>query len=69
MDDAEKLAVLLEHWIEHNASHREEFEKWAKRAGKGDLEAVSGEIAAAADRLQDADSCLQRALTHLRSKT
>ena len=65
MEDTDKLVILLDHWIEHNASHREEFEKWAKRAEEANL-AVSGDIAAAAERLQDADDCLRRALNKLR---
>jgi hypothetical protein len=28
MDNVEKLRVLLQHWIEHNDGHVEEFEKW-----------------------------------------
>ncbi len=28
MDNVEKLRVMLQHWIEHNKGHVEEFEKW-----------------------------------------
>jgi hypothetical protein len=28
MDNVEKLRVMLQHWIEHNKGHMEEFEKW-----------------------------------------
>ncbi len=28
MDNVEKLRVMLQHWIEHNKGHMNEFEKW-----------------------------------------
>ncbi len=28
MDNVEKLRVMLQHWIEHNKGHMDEFEKW-----------------------------------------
>ncbi len=28
MDNVEKLRVMLQHWIEHNKGHIEEFDKW-----------------------------------------
>lgn len=28
MENVEKLRVMLQHWIEHNKGHMEEFEKW-----------------------------------------
>lgn len=28
MNNVEKLRVMLQHWIEHNKGHMEEFEKW-----------------------------------------
>lgn len=30
MDNVEKLRVMLQHWIDHNQGHVEEFEKWRK---------------------------------------
>ncbi|GAB6191842.1 hypothetical protein [Desulfocastanea catecholica] len=30
MDNVEKLRVMLQHWIDHNKGHVEEFEKWRK---------------------------------------
>ena len=65
MKDREKLQVLLEHWVEHNAAHEEEFEKWAQRARQAGLEEVCREISGAADRLQEATRCLREALSHL----
>ena len=28
MDNVEKLRIMLQHWIEHNKGHMDEFEKW-----------------------------------------
>lgn len=61
MDDADKLHHLLEHWIEHNTSHREEFERWAGHARDAGLTQVAAEISAAASRVDEATACLQRA--------
>jgi hypothetical protein len=35
MEHAEKLQVLLPHWIEHNKGHAAECLKWAERAEVG----------------------------------
>ena len=66
MQNAEKFRVLLEHWIEHNAVHRAEFEKWASRAGDAGLGEVSGAITAAADCLRDSTGHLRDAMAHLK---
>jgi hypothetical protein len=66
MTDAEKLPVLLEHWIEHNASHEEEFRKWVQRAEAAGLSEVAGRISSAAEHVQEATESLRKALTRLR---
>ena len=66
MDDADKLHHLLEHWCEHNASHREEFERWAGRARNAGLPAVAAAIGDAGRALDEATACLQRAREQLR---
>ena len=43
MNDLEKLAKLLPHWIEHNDEHAETYRDWAHRAsalGRNDLSEV-----------------------------
>ena len=67
MDTKEKIETLLDHWIEHNASHGEEFGKWAQRATEAGLSEVSGDIRAAASKLQEATDCLNKALARLRA--
>ena len=66
MQDVEKFRVLIEHWIEHNAAHRAEFEKWARRARDADLEAVSRDISVAADGLREITGRLRDAIAHLK---
>ncbi len=66
MQDVEKFRVLIEHWIEHNAAHGAEFEKWARRARDADLEEVSQDISAAADVLREINGRLRDAITHLK---
>ncbi len=43
MNDLEKLAKLLPHWMEHNDEHAENYRGWARRAsalGRNDLSEV-----------------------------
>jgi transposase len=43
MDDLDKLAKLLRHWMEHNDAHAETYREWAHRAsmlGRDDLSEV-----------------------------
>lgn len=65
MNDAEKLRVLLDHWIEHNTAHKGEFERWAQRARGVGLEDVFRGIEAAAEKLEEANEHLRKAMSHL----
>jgi hypothetical protein len=67
MEESEKMRVRLEHWIAHNASHRVEFEKWAGRLEEAGQPGASSHMKAAAQGLEDAESCLQKALKELSS--
>jgi hypothetical protein len=58
--DAEKLRVLLPHWIEHNAEHAAEFRVWAQK-----VDAVGAYLVSAADHLEDASSILEDALQQM----
>lgn len=66
METEEKLRILFEHWIEHNAAHEEEFARWVQRAAEADLKEISGEISAAAGCLQEATHHLRLALSQLK---
>ena len=65
IEGIEIFRVLLEHWIEHNAAHVAEFEKWARRAGEAGLEETSREISAAADCLRNSTGRLRDAVDYL----
>jgi len=69
MEIAEKMRVLLEHWIEHNDAHGEEFEKWVQRTKEADMREISDEISAAAGCLQEATRHLRLALSRLKENS
>lgn len=55
MSDAEKLKILLPHWMEHNEEHAASFASWAKAmrlAGREDVAAALAKIAREARTLQ-----------------
>jgi len=52
--DTETMKKVMEHWIKHNHSHAEDFNKWANRAkssGYGDI----------ADKILQAESQMSKA--------
>ena len=59
---AEKLQVLLPHWIEHNHNHRAEFMKWATLAREGGVESVAGLLEQASASIAATDEILKKAL-------
>ena len=63
--DVERFRVLLEHWIEHNAVHGAEFEKWSRRAQDANLDEVAVSIDAAAESIRVVNDRLRDALVHL----
>jgi hypothetical protein len=60
MNEAEKLRVLIPHWIEHNEEHALEFRTWANKSGD-----VSGSILSAAELITQANEYLETALAKL----
>lgn len=55
INDAEKLKILLPHWMEHNEEHAASFESWAKTmrsAGREDVAAALEKISREARTLQ-----------------
>ena len=65
MTDAEKLRVLLPHWMEHNAEHAAEFREWAGRVLAAGHEHAAGNIEAAAEQLEQANDALAAAMEKL----
>ena len=62
MDQKKKLSVVIEHWIEHNESHMEEYKKWAQTAGELGLDKVKAEIEEAVGKLTQSNQHLEKAL-------
>jgi hypothetical protein len=60
MSEADKLRILLPHWIEHNGQHADEFREWASRAG-----AAEEAIREAAELVEKANVRLEEALEQL----
>ena len=68
MDNAEKekLKILLNHWIEHNTEHAQEYAEWAEKAkGFGQAE-VYDEIMQAVQQMNTMNGNLQKALERLK---
>ena len=66
MDDREKLRILVDHWIEHNREHAEEFQEWAGKARDFEEQAAGDDILEAAARLEEANEFLLRAAEELK---
>ena len=65
MDQKKKLSVVIEHWIEHNESHRGEYKKWAQTAGELGLDSVRAEIEEAMGKISQSNQHLMKALKTL----
>ena len=64
-DDAQKLAILLDHWVEHNLEHNRELERWAGKASSLGKQQAYDEMQAAAACIEEANQHLQRAAASL----
>jgi hypothetical protein len=62
MDQKKKLSVVIEHWIEHNESHKGEYKKWAQTAGELGFDSVKAEIEEAMGKISQANQHLTKAL-------
>lgn len=69
MENKEKLRVLLQHWIEHNTGHSEEFEKWRKTAEDEGEKDIAAHIGEAIKSMSNANDALEKALQKAGGKT
>jgi hypothetical protein len=67
MDQKRKLSVVIEHWIEHNESHKGEYKRWAETAGELGLDSVKAEIEEAVGKLSQSNQHLEKALKAMSS--
>jgi predicted RNA-binding protein len=65
MTEQQKLAIRLDHWIEHNTAHTREFQQGAEQADDLGHRDVRDEILLAAGRLTEASEHLRKALQQL----
>ena len=64
-DERAKLRILLDHWVEHNKEHSQEFSEWADRAkALGETE-VGEEMLRAAQAMDESSGLLSQALKRL----
>jgi len=64
--EREKLAIMLDHWIDHNKEHAGEFREWAGKAKGFGEGAVEKDMLDAAEHMDKAGESLQRALEKLK---
>jgi hypothetical protein len=62
MGQKKKLSVVIEHWVEHNESHMDEYKKWAQTAGELGLDSVKAEIEEAMEKISQSNEHLAKAL-------
>ncbi len=62
MENIEKLRVLLQHWIDHNKGHAEEFAKWQKLMADDAKGVVADHIGGAIKEMEQANEHLAKAL-------
>ncbi len=67
-DDMTKLEILLDHWIEHNREHAEEFTEWAEKAEGFGQAAVHDEMTQAVIQINKANESLLAALKRLKER-
>jgi hypothetical protein len=66
--EREKIKILVNHWIDHNKEHSQEFRKWAEKAkGLGEAE-VCDDLLEAAQVVDRANVPLLRGLRALEGK-
>ncbi len=65
-DDADKLRILLSHWVEHNEDHAGEFTEWAARARAGGWGPVHDHMMKAVEQMKAANQSLLAALESLK---
>lgn len=67
-DEMAKLGILLDHWIEHNREHAQEFTEWADRAKGLGQAAVHDDMTQAVKQINKANEFLLAALKRLKEK-
>jgi len=69
MDQKKKLSVIIEHWIEHNEAHMDEYKRWARTAGELGFDSVKAEIEGAMEKISQSNQHLNGALKAMSSSS
>ena len=64
-DERVKLKILLDHWVEHNREHSQEFGEWAEKARALGENGVSEDMLRAAQEMDKASELLSQARRRL----
>jgi hypothetical protein len=67
MSTKEKLAKLLDHWMQHSEEHAKSYELWAQRAASEGLSEVAALLEKAAGKTRAADEDFKAAVKALAS--
>ena len=68
MSMEEKLAKLLEHWMQHGEEHAKTYELWAERAKSHGISQVDFLLEKAAEKTRAIDEDFKAALATLKKK-
>jgi hypothetical protein len=65
MDGKERLRIVLNHLIEHNEGHAEDYQRWIELAKSNRMAQVAELITEASKQMGKASEALKTALDHL----
>lgn len=65
MEFQEKARIRIEHWLNHNKSHVEEYQKFAESLEEAGMQASAGHIREMIAWTAKSNACLQEALDTL----
>ncbi len=67
MEPIDKARIKLEHWITHNDSHRDEYERFARELEEMGKTESASHVRSMAELAEKSNDCLRKALSALES--
>ena len=64
--DRDKLKILLEYWVKHNAEHTEEFREWAEKSEQSGENEINNDILEAVGYMEKVNERLINALNRIK---
>ena len=68
VDERQKLEILLNHWVQHNSGHAQEFAEWAEKSKELWQGKVYENMMQATKRMEEANELLLAALAKLKEE-